>query len=104
MPVGPDATTGEDSDDEDDDQFVGGFIFIDLGNQERPEVEQLRQGAAEVAGGRRYEQTVVSPNCISILYKKKKQSFEDPRTSGGLCRPFRSDPWIHDNGISISIS
>ena len=47
MPVGPDATTGEDSDNEDDDQFVGGFI--DLGNQERPEVEQLRQEAAEVA-------------------------------------------------------
>ena len=58
MPVGPDATTGEDGDNEGDGQFVGGFI--DLGNQERSEVERLRQGAAAVAGGRRYEQTIVS--------------------------------------------
>jgi hypothetical protein len=63
MPVGPDAVSGEDGDpDDDDDQFVGGLI--DIGNQERPEVEQLRQGAAAVASGRSYEQTIVSHELI----------------------------------------
>ena len=63
MPVGPDAVSEEDGDpDDDDNQFVGGLI--DIGNQERPEVEQLRQGAAAVANGRSYEQTIVSHESI----------------------------------------
>jgi hypothetical protein len=61
MPVGPDAAT-EDGVANDDDQFVEGFV--DIGSQERPEVEKLRQGAAAVANGRSYEQTIVSHEFI----------------------------------------
>jgi hypothetical protein len=56
MPEGPDGTTGEEGHD-DDESFVGGVV--DLANQERPEVEQIRERAA-TATGIRYEQTIVS--------------------------------------------
>jgi len=71
MPMGPDAAADEDGGSDIDNQFVGGFI--DLGNRERPEVEQLCQGAAAVVGGTRYEQTIVSHE--PIISKKKVMIF-----------------------------
>lgn len=58
MPVGPDAAAGTEEVGDFDDIVVGGFL--DLGNPERPEVEQLRRGARETIRGTRYQQTVVS--------------------------------------------
>jgi hypothetical protein len=61
MPVGPHAAAGnEDVKDTDDfgDVTVGGIL--DLGNPERPEIEQLCRGATEAIGGTCYWQTVVS--------------------------------------------
>jgi hypothetical protein len=55
MPEGPNGTTGEEEDG--DERVVGGVV--DLGNHERPEVEQIRERAA-AASGIRYEQTIVS--------------------------------------------
>jgi hypothetical protein len=67
MPAGPDdaaAAAGVDDIENDNDQYVGGVV--DLGNHERPEVEILRQGAAAVASGTPYEQTIVSRICKNV--------------------------------------
>lgn len=59
MPVGPDAAAGMEEAGGNDDQFdVGGIL--DLGNPERPEIEQLRRGARDAIQGTRYQQTIVS--------------------------------------------
>ena len=58
MPVGPHAAAGNEEEDDFGDVAVGGIL--DLGNPERPEIEQLRRGATEAITGMRYRQTVVS--------------------------------------------
>lgn len=70
MPVGPDAAVATDDEDNEvgNTQFVGGVV--DLGNQERPEVEHLRQGAAEAIRGARYEQNIVSVRIKEIFLTK----------------------------------
>lgn len=76
VPVGPQAAAS--SDDADGQLHIGGVL--DLGNPERPEVQQLRQGAREALRGTRYQQTVVScywySQAITVLTRPK-----DKRTS-----------------------
>ena len=57
MPVGPDAAAAAGTEDG-GGCHVGGIL--ELGNPERPEIEQLRRGAREAIQGTRYEQTIVS--------------------------------------------
>ena len=49
MPVGPGAAADNGDDESENEQVVGGVM--DLGNQERPEVEQLRHGAEQAIAG-----------------------------------------------------
>lgn len=60
MPVGPDAAADNGDDESENEQVIGGVM--DLGNQERLEVTQLRHGAEQAIAGTRYEQTIVSVN------------------------------------------
>jgi hypothetical protein len=55
MPVGPPGAAA--ADENEYEQVVGGVL--DLGVQQRLEVDHLRRGAAQVFSGTRYEQTVV---------------------------------------------
>lgn len=70
MPVGPDAamTTDDEDNEVGNTQFVGGVV--DLRNQEQPEVEHLRQGAAEAIRGAHYEQNIVSVHIKEIFLTK----------------------------------
>jgi len=53
MPVGPGAAADNGDDVDENEQVVGGVV--DLGNQEHPEVEQLRRGAAQAIAGTRFK-------------------------------------------------
>ena len=57
VPVGPQTAASDDVDDADGQLQVAGVL--DLGNIERPEVQQLRQGIGEALHGTRYQHTVV---------------------------------------------
>ena len=63
MPAGPDHTTWDD-DEEGDHSYAGGVM--DVRNEDRPEIEQLRFAAGDVVDSLRYDQTVV---CVfRLLY------------------------------------
>ena len=72
MPAGPDHATRDD-DDEGDRSYVGGVM--DVGNEDRPEVERLRFAAGDVVDSSCYNQTVV---CVfRLLYVVCRSLVED---------------------------
>jgi hypothetical protein len=62
LPAGPDNAAHAD-DDDGDRSFVGGVM--DVGNEDRPEIERLRFAAREVVHGSPYNQTIV---CVFRLF------------------------------------